>query len=331
MNSKERVRRAVAFKEVDRVPAGLFGTPTYYEEGLAKYIGTGSIEEMYCALGVDIWHCKFGLKYVDDTPNPPQNYAGITKLPFEYVYTVDEVEAYEFPDISKFDAAELAKEIEEHQQFAVCGGINSAIFHHYLWMCGQENALCYLKSQPDVAKAIIRRITDFFVEYLKKVLEAGRGKIDIIENCNDFGTQRSMFISPDDFREFFKPQLKRLYDTAKEYGVMYMQHSCGAIAPIIPDFIEMGADILNPIQVMADGMDIERLAKEYKGKITFYGGIDTQHLLPEGPEERIREEARKTVGYFDKEGGYILSGSQGLLDDIPYSHAVAMLEENMSA
>jgi len=330
MNSKERVKKAVAFMEVDRVPVGLFGTHMDYEEGLVKYIGAGSIEEMYCALGIDIWHCKFGMKYMGDLPNPPQDSLGITKHPFEDVSTIDQVEAFEFPDVNKYDAIELAREIEEHQQFSVCGGINSAVFHHYLSMCGQENGLCYLKTQPDVAKAIIRRITDFFVEYLKKVLDTGHGKIDMIENCNDFGTQRSMFISPADFREFFKPQLKRLYDTAKEYGVIYMQHSCGAITPIISDFIEIGADVLNPIQVMADGMDIGKLAREYKGKITFYGGIDTQHLLPEGPEERIREEVRRVVGYFGKEGGYILSGSQGLMNDIPYSHAAAMLKENKS-
>ena len=135
-----------------------------------------------------------------------------------------------------------------------------------------------------------------------------------------------MFISREDFCEFFKPEIKRLYNTAKEYGVIYMQHSCGAVKPIIPDFIEMGADILNPIQVMADGMDIEDLVQKFKGKITFYGGIDTQILLPNGPEDKIRQEVIKLIKYFYGSGGLILSGTQGLMDDIPLSHAAAMLD-----
>jgi len=335
LNSKERVKRVVAYREVDRVPAGLFGTHVEYEMGLAKYIGVSSIEEMYRVLGVDVWHCRTGLRY---TAQPVfrngirTDIWGIANVgpPFAKVSSVDEVEAYPFPDAKDFDATELVKEIEEHQEFTVCGGINSAIFHNYLAMCGQENGFCYLKQQPEVAKAIIHRITDFWVGYLRKVLEAGRGKIDIIENCNDFGTQRGMFISVEDFREFFRPQLQRLYDTTKEYGVIYMQHSCGAISPIIPDFIEMGADILNPIQTRAAGMEIEKLVKEYKGKITFYGGIDTQYLLPRGPEESIRTEVQRLTGYFGRGGGLILSGSQGLMEDIPYAHAVAMLEENKS-
>ncbi|MHB1154307.1 MAG: uroporphyrinogen decarboxylase family protein [Eubacteriales bacterium] len=318
MNSKERVRRAVNFIEADRVPAGLFGTHPDYELGLAKYIGVGNIEEMYKQLGVDIWHSQAGLSYVGSPgPNVAQ--------PFAEVSTVDEVEAWPFPDMKDYDTTEFIKHLETHQDFSVCGGINSAVFHHFLGMCGQENALCFLKTQPDVAKAIIRRITDFWVAYLRKILESGRGLIDIIENCNDFGAQRSMFISPDDFREFFKPEMKRLYDTAKEYGVMYMQHSCGAVKPIIPDFIEMGADILNPIQVMAIGMDLDELVRRFGGRITFYGGIDTQILLPNGPEELIRSETVKLIKFFDR-GGLILSATQGLMDDIPFSHAVAMLD-----
>ena len=327
MTSKERIQRAVSYQEVDRAPAGLFGTHIEYEEGLAEFIGVNSVEAMYRELGVDIWHSKVSLEY-----NGPGNILGVLEdhpHPFAHMTTIDEVEAFRVPDIEEFDDTKLVAHLQEHQDFAVCGGINSAIYHHYLGMCGQENGLCFLKLQPEVAKAMIRRITDFWVAWLRKVLEAGVGMIDIIENCNDFGTQRSMFISADDFREFFKPQLSRLYDTTKAYGVLYMQHSCGSIGPIIEDFIEMGADILNPIQVEANDMDIEDLVGKYKGRITFYGGIDTQQLLPHGPEKKIKGEVDKLNGLFGNGGGLILGGSQGLLEDIPYEHAVAMLEENL--
>lgn len=327
MTPKERLQRAVAYEEVDRPPAGLFGTHTDYEQGLARHIGASSIEAMYLELGVDIWHSKVGLRYTGEG-NPLGNSAE-NPHPFAEMTTVDEVEAYALPGPGVFDATDLVEHLRAHQEFAVCGGINSAVYHHYLNLCGQENALCFLRQQPEVAKAMIRRINDYFVGYLRKVLEAGEGLIDLVENCNDFGTQRSMFISAADFREFFSEPLKQLYDLAKEHDVLYMQHSCGSIGPIIDDFIEMGADILNPIQVEADGMDIEELVARHKGRITFYGGIDTQRLLPLGPEEKIRREVRRLIDYFGKGGGLILGGSQGLLEDIPYEHAVAMLEENL--
>ena len=328
MTPKQRLSRAVAYEEVDRAPAGLFGTHTDYEEALARHIGASSIEAMYLELGVDIWHSKVGLRYkgegnpLGSTPENPHPFARMT--------TIDEVEAYPFPGPEDFDATELVAHLRDHQEFAVCGGINSAIYHHYLGLCGQENALCFLKQQPDVAKAMIGRITDYFVVYLRQVLEAGDGLIDMVENCNDFGTQRSMFISAEDFREFFREPLKQMYDLAKEHDVLYMQHSCGSVGPIIDDFIEMGADILNPIQVEADGMDIEDLVERYKGRITFYGGIDTQRLLPHGPEALIRSEVSRLIGYFGTGGGLIMGGSQGLLEDIPYDHAVAMLDQNLS-
>ena len=326
MISKERVKQAVAHEEGDRFPAGLFGTHIEYEEGLAQFIGVSSVEEMYRELGVDIWHSRAKLEY-----QGAENVWGKTEenpYPFANMTTIEEVEAHPFADPDGFDSTTFVEHLETHQEFAVCGGINSAIFHNYLDMCGQENGLCLLKTDPELSKAMIRRITDFWERYLRKVLEAGRGMIDMIENCNDFGTQRSMFISVEDFREFFKEPLTRLYNTAKEYGVLYMQHSCGAVRPIISDFIEMGADILNPIQVEADGMDIEELASKYKEKITFYGGIDTQHLLPHASEDAIRKEVRRLKSLFGNGGGLIMSGSQGLMADIPYANAVAMLDEN---
>ncbi len=344
MDSKERVLRAINYQETDRVPVGIFGTAKDYQEGLAKYINASSIEEMHKILGIDIWHGGGGLHYTGEERyynGEKTDIWGIPisgylqgdpgkKGPLREVSSIDEVEAYKWPSVDNFSSEGLLERIEEHSYFAVEGGIHAPIFHLFTWLCGQERALMSLLTEPDLSKAIIGKITDFYVGYLKIVLQAGKGKIDIIENCNDFGTQRSMFMSPDTFREFFKPALKRIYDITKEYGAKVMQHSCGAIDPIIPDLIEIGVDILNPIQVAADNMNICDLHRKYKGKLTFYGAIDTQELLPKGPIDKIQKEVRKTIDLFGKEGGYILSGSQGFIEDISYDHALAMFEEAKS-
>lgn len=334
MTSKERVKNAILRRPVDRVPAGLFGTAKDYERRLMEHVGCQTIEDGYRKLQIDVWHtgvptyhghaAKYrGLAldtgyalYWERNPHPP----------FADLESAEQVEEYPFPTMDDYDDEALLQEVRTHGDFALCTGINSALFHNYLYMCGQANAMCYLKSNPEIASAVIGRITDFWVAYLDRVLQVVGKDATFVENCNDFGTQRSLFISPADFRAFFRPQLQRLYDTAHRHGVLYMQHSCGAIRPIVDDFVEMGADLLNPIQVSASGMALEGIAGQYRGRIAFYGGIDTQHLLPDGPEEAIRAEVRRVLRLFGRDGGYILSGSQGLMDDIPPGHAAAMLD-----
>lgn len=337
MDSRERVRNCIQYKKVDQLPAGLFGTHPDYEAGLVEYLGCRSVEEMYRHLAIDVWHTgvleykgrKVHYRGREIDPEMDLYWEHNPHPPFSDITSPEEVEEYPFPAMEDYDETKLLKEIDTHSEFALCTGINSAIFHNYLYMCGQENGLCNIKTEPDIARAVIRRITDFWVAYLERVLEVAAGREVMVENCNDFGTQRSMFICPEDFRTFFKPELKRLYDVAHRHGIFCMQHSCGAVSPIIEDFIEIGADVLNPIQVSADGMKLEQVVKQFHGRIAFYGGIDTQYLLPQGPEEAIRSEVHKAVSLFGLNGGFILSGSQGLMHDIPFANAAAMLDPTL--
>lgn len=339
MTAAERVTKTIRFGHPDRVPAGLFGTWKDYEQGLAEHMGCTTIEAMYGKLAVDVWHTSgisyrgagvlhrgkvvdaFGGLYSEHNPEPP--FRGMTE--------VAEVEEFPFPSMDDFEAAHLEREIAEHSDFALCTGINAAIFHNFLYMRGQMDGLCLIKAEPELAAAMVRRITDFWVEYLDRTLEVAAGRAVMVENCNDFGTQRSLFISVEDFRAMFKPQLARLVDVAHRHGVAYMQHSCGAIRPLIDDYIDMGADLLNPIQTMADGMDMASMQRDYGDRIALYGGIDTQQLLPNGPVAAIRSAVVEAVTAAGGKGGFILSGSQGLMDDIPYDHAAAMLDPALRA
>jgi uroporphyrinogen decarboxylase len=254
--------------------------------------------------------------YWEGNPHPP----------FANVKSIDEILSYPIPNMDDFDGAPLDREIREHEEFALCTGINAAIFHNLLYLCGQENGLCLIKQEPDLAKAIIDFITVFWVAYLERILDVADGRGLLVENCNDFGTQHSMFISPEDFRFFFKPTLRSFCEIAHRRGVFYIQHSCGDVAPILDDYVEFGADVLNPIQVLARDMNLATVVNRYRGRIAFYGGIDTQLLLPRGPAEAIQAAVLEAVTLFGSGGGFILSGSQGLMDDIPLAHAAAMLD-----
>lgn len=341
MKSKERIKRTLAFKETDRIPFGIFGTSAANEARLAKELKMSSVEQMHQELELDIWHLFQPLEYAGETREYRGMEADFWGVPLdvgEYgdsgiyhplaeITSVDEVEAYKFPNIDDFDSSWLDKELEKHNNFAIEGGLWAPIFHNVTWLCGLENTLCNLITDPEMMKLLIKKVTDFWIGYARKVLETAKGRVMIMQNCNDFGTQRDLLISAEMFREFFKPELKRLYDAIKEFDVAVLQHSCGAVSSIIGDFIEIGADIMNPVQVSAAGMDIDSIVKKFGGKVTFYGGIDTQWVLPTGSEEKIRRTVRDTIGKFDMCKGYILAPSQGVEADISAQNLKIMFDE----
>jgi len=340
MKSKERVLRAIDHRETDRTPFDMFGTWGINKDRIKSFVKASSYEEMYDILGIDVWYMN-NLTYTGEKRyfnGKEADYWGITEMaykdgdssnecPLRDISTVDEVENYKWPSPDDLYGGHIEKEIDDHKDFAILGGVWAPIFHNITWLCGFETTLVNLNAQPEVSEALIRHVTDFWVGYTKKVLELGRGRIDIIENCNDFGAQNSLIMSPQMFRKFFKPALKRLYNVIKEYGAKVMQHSCGAIAPIIPDLIEIGVDIVNPVQISAEGMSPDILKCEFGDKITFHGAIDTQHVLPEGSVDDVRREVNRVINILGRGGGYILSGSQGFESDIPVENIIAMYEE----
>ena len=242
--------------------------------------------------------------------------------------SVDEVEAYKWPSPDDFyDVYDIGGQVEAYKDYAIHANVWAGIFHNYIWMCGFENSLVLLHTQPEVAHAILSHITDFWIGYTKKVLEIGKGRIDMVDSYNDFGTQIDLIMSPDMLREFILPELKRFYDMVKGYSSKGYLHSCGSIVSIIPELVKTGVDILDPIQVSASGMSPENLKSKFGNIITFHGGIDTQYVLPGGSTADVRNEVNRVIDILGNGGGYILAGSQAFEKDIPVENIVAMYEE----
>ena len=342
MNSRERVIRTLSFQETDRVPLDIRGR----EEDLMKFLGAKNWSEFYEILGIDFRN--IGVTGLHDTREIKRvhkghdaNIWGVPWIcgnngyqelcPLYEISSVDEVEAYEWPSVEHLHFYDIESQVAANEGYYLNACVWAPIFHDFTWLCGFENCLMLLVSEPEISKAVIRKITDFWIGVTKKTLETGKGRIDCVSNNNDFGTQRNLIMSPDVWREFLKPELKRLYDCIKSYGAKVFQHSCGSVADIIPDLIEIGADILDPVQVASDGMDTESLAEKFGGKISFHGGIDTQFVLPNGSEEEVRAEVRRVIGTLGSKGGYILCGSQDYMEDIPIANIAAVYDEAKKA
>jgi uroporphyrinogen decarboxylase len=152
--------------------------------------------------------------------------------------------------------------------------------------------------------------------------------IDVAGTADDFAGQQNMLISPRSYRKLAKPRHKELFDFIhKRSNAKIFFHSCGSIRPVIPDLIEIGCDIINPVQVSAAGMDSAELKREFGKDITFWGGgVDTQRVLGTGTPEQVREDVKRRLNDFMPGGGFIFNTVHNIQGNVPVENIIAMWE-----
>ena len=179
---------------------------------------------------------------------------------------------------------------------------------------------------PDIAEAICQHVKDFYKKRALRAIEQSDGQIDIIGSGGDIGTQRGMMLSPNLWRRHIKPYSTDLIRSFKDMGLATFYHSCGSIVPVIEDFIEMGLDILDPIQPKAAGMDPENLKSRFGDRLVLHGGVDEQELLPHATGEEVRREVERLISILGDDGGYIVCPAHAVQPDTPAENIVALYE-----
>jgi uroporphyrinogen decarboxylase len=237
-------------------------------------------------------------------------------------------------DPARYDGVEdHVRHLHETTDFALCARLGGNIWEMGNYLTGQENWLMYVVMHPDFCVELLQRIAEFqktlYVEGLKRI---GKYLSLIRLGGEDFGTQNGLLISPRMFRTMVKPILKDVYMTVREHladmgnhDCKLMLHSCGGIEPLIDDFIEIGVDVLDPVQTRAKGMNALQLKRTYGERLSFHGGIDTQGILPFGSVEEVVEETRRKLECFAPGGGYILCPTHNLQADVPGQNVTAMV------
>ena len=344
MLPRERVLLAIEHKATDRAPAD-YAAHQEVTDGLIARLGVADVEELRQALGVDMRAVGCNYTQPDSAPDEKGHVVDMwgTARPapvalwechqpiyaFTQDTTLEEVHAHPWPDPAAIDCSAFAAECARyHDTYAVYGGPWCPFFHEVGWMIGQENLFMWMLIKPDVVQAIINHVVDYEIAVWRRALEAAHGMLDIMYVGNDFGTQRGLVMSPGLYERFYRQPLKRFFDIGHEYGCKVMQHSCGAIRDIIPMLIKDGVDILDPLQVAATGMGFAGLVRDFGRRLTLHGGVDTQTLLPFGTAEEVREQLR-SYRTLTQSGGFILSGSQSYIEDIPLDNILAIYDENM--
>jgi len=186
-----------------------------------------------------------------------------------------------------------------------------------------ENILLDVALWPDFVRALLDRLAEHILETVRILVATC--PFEAVAVSDDYGTQRGMIMSPGDWRSLVKPCLSRIYGLAKSHHLAVFHHSCGNIVPIIGDMIDIGLDILHPIQ--PEAMDIVFLKREFGKRLTFCGGIPTQTLLISGTPAQVRTEVRRLKRVMGEGGGYILEPGITIQADVPRDNLIAMIDE----
>lgn len=246
--------------------------------------------------------------------------------------TIAEVEDYPWPDMADpTRIAHVAKQVKE-----LAGGDYAVIATPWLLfplerafaMQGMERFLMNMALNPDFAEALLKRIAESCKELMLHFLAALDDNVDIIKIGDDLGTQQSLLMSPEMYRSILKPIHAEFIELIKrQTDAKVMFHSCGDVYPLVGDLVEIGIDILNPIQTSAGQLsDLGRLKSQYGKKLTFCGAIDTHRILPHGTPDDVRAEVDRVIQILGPGGGYLAGAVHTIMSDVPAENILAMVD-----
>jgi len=240
---------------------------------------------------------------------------------------VNQVEEYDgWPNPDYLDFTEAIEKLRNAGDVYRASGMWTCFFHNVADHFGMENYFIKMYTNPDVVDAVTRHVCEFYYEANERFFELAGDEVDAYFLGNDFGTQLDLLVSPELMERFVLPWFRRFVEQGHAHGHQVMAHCCGAMHKLIPRFIEAGIDALHPLQALARGMDAESLARDFKGKMAFIGGIDTQQLLVHGTPEDIRAEVRRVKRLLGP--NLVVSPShEALLPNVPPENVLAMAEE----
>ena len=272
---------------------------------------------------LDIWG-----HHIRAQENITGSYEEFATWPLRSTETIADIAAYPWPEPDWWDFSGIAAAIQsadpnKHYHWRYRAG---SIFESAWQMRGMQEFLVDLASDPDIPLYIMDRFTEVIVENTRRALEQSSHLIDMVYFYDDVGAQENLMISRNMWRKYIKPRHARIIEVAKSYGKSVMYHCDGAIYPLLDELIDMGIDVLNPIQPTAKDMAPARLKLEFGNRLSFHGGIDIVGTLPRGTPSEVRTEVVERVNDLGDGGGYILTSSHHIQSDTPLENVLAMYE-----
>ncbi len=352
LSSKERVITALAHLQPDRVPIDLW-VADEVKADLTEYFGC-DYDELLAELGID-FRVHRGPSYVglelakfpDGTTSDlwgvrrksvtygegkrKGTYKELAVSPLAHMTTVQEIEAYAgWPSPDWWDYAQVAAECRRYPgKCVVFAGDRldrTAQLKPAMYLRGVEQIFTDLALNPELVECLLEHLTTYYLEYNERVFQAAEGQFDVFMMGDDFGMQTGLLMSVKMWERYFEKGFRRFIELAHRYGLKVMHHTCGAVEPLIPKFIDAGLDILQSLQPRAKGMDLEPLKQKYGRHLALHGSIDIQQTLPYGTPADVRREVEERMSAGKPGGGFIICTAHNLQRDVPIENIVALLE-----
>ena len=252
--------------------------------------------------------------------------------PLAGVASMDEIKRYAFPepeDVMRF--ATLREQVEAavaQEKAVVLAGPCAGISEVYSWLRGYEAYYIDLALNQDTVAYMLDRLVEFKCAYWWRALQEIGDLVDVVIEADDLAGQHSLLLSPDTYRRLIKPRHARLFSCIKSQApVKVFFHSCGAVRPILGDFLDAGIDILNPVQISAAGMNLSELKAEFGRDVVFWGGgVDTQRVLGRGTPEEVREDVKRNIEALAPGGGFVFAAVHDIQANVPPENIMAMWE-----
>lgn len=259
-------------------------------------------------------------------------YFDMYKHPMAVIDTVEGLANYQFPnptDDARFVGLRQRALVEYEKGYAiVMSSMSPGVMTLGAWLRGFQNFFMDLALRPEFTSALLKKVYEIKRQYWERVFNEVGDLIQVVQEADDLGGQNSLLISPEMYRKFIKPLHKDLFAFihSKTEAKLFM-HSCGAVAELIPDLIDIGVDILNPVQLSARDMDPVKLKQEFGEDIVFWGGgVDTQSILPNGSPIQVREAVRRQIEILAPGGGFVFNTVHNIQPDVPEENLMAMVE-----
>jgi uroporphyrinogen decarboxylase len=317
--------------------------------GGARFQGLARIDERVLErFGVDVRGIFTGeADSGHDTEMPNGRYVdefGVTRAPvegapyFDWVaspmadeFSADVIRAFTLPDPEDpgytRGLREAALRIRQETDYALVLHLDHIIVHATQYMRGFENWFLDLALQPELMCSLMDKILDCRLAVTERALAAVGDLIDVVSSSDDVADQRGPIVSPDMYRRIIKPRHKRFFDMIHAHtDAKVLFHSCGAVYRLLPDFIEIGVDVINPVQVSCNDMQTDRLKREFGSELVFWGAVDSMVVLPNGTPDDVRAEVEHRIRDLGPGGGYILASVHNLQHDVPAENVVAMFD-----
>lgn len=251
-------------------------------------------------------------------------YSEVSSHPLAAFNSVEEIEAgYCWPDPDWWDYRRIPEEIAGWETYPIRGG-GSEPFLTYKELRGDMQAMIDLVEHPDIVEYCLNRLFELAYQNTLRILETIPGKVDLSYVAEDMGGQDNLMFSRKHIRRFLLPGMKRIIDLAHQAGVFVFHHNDGNCRAILPDMIDLGIDVLNPVQWRSNGMDREGLKRDFGDTLIFHGAVDNQYTLPFGSQAEVEQEVQDNIAILGANGGYIIAPCHNIQPVSPPENIVAL-------